>query len=1136
MLTSILNTFRHHPAVQRVSDTLDRDRRVPVHGLGGSSDAFLAAVLVGDTVDAPERRVLVVCPDDESATTFRDDASAILGPERVSHFPERDTEPYERTDSHFEVRSQRIETLDRLSRGWKGVIVTSAAAVLDPTTPPGLVELAAAEVTVGDDLEFNAFLRSLIAAGFKRTAAVSAAGEISVRGGIIDIFPFGGDLPYRVEFWGDAVESIRTFSTATQRSIDTVERFLIIPPDECITAAGLGSAERERIADIERETGISLNHIIEAFDDGERIDGLEQYLYTVFGPDALLPAHLTDDDIVMIIDPPHVTHAVEARLDHAATMRERHLADDTDLPPVTRLFPDEPTFSDALSRIPTVSVYALRAPGTSPIEFDIISSRQYDGSIDDLVKDITDHRTAGRACSILCDNTGQMDRLRELLGGTVDDVRTEVAILAGGFTAPGADCAVFTDHEIFSRHRRRVRYRRYKEGVPIPDHRVLTLGEFVVHVEYGIGRYMGVRRQAIGGAETDCLLIHYRGGDELLIPSGQLDKLKKFSSEEGVVPVVTKLGGTAWEKVKARTRTAIQRMARDLLKLYAERKAFSGTRFVADEEMLRSFVDSFIYEDTPDQRQTWQDVRSDMEQPIPMERFICGDVGFGKTEIAMRAAFLAVLNSKQVAILVPTTILAEQHGETFRERFADFPVRVESLSRFRSQKQQKDILDRLSRGEVDIVIGTHRLISRDVHIHDLGLLIIDEEQRFGVRAKERLRTMKKNVDTLSMSATPIPRTLNMSLLGARDISYITTPPHDRLAVHTEIVPFEEKYVVEAILREIDRDGQVFFVHNRVRSIESIAEYLRRLMPTVSFAVAHGQLSERQLEKVMDDFHHRKYQVLVTSMIIENGLDMPSVNTILINRADTFGLSQLYQLRGRVGRSSRRAFAHLLTPPRMALSRIAQKRLRTIEEFVSLGSGFNIAMRDLEIRGAGNILGTEQSGFISAVGFDLYMDLLKETIAELTGEEVPRPPEVEVHSPWDAYLPETYVPDPGERVLLYRRLAGTISTKEVTAIEEEMSDRYGRPHDAVTTLIDCAFIRHAAAAISADDVTIGDEKTVIHVPVGIEVTREQVEKLVKRSPVRLNFTFGDGMDVSFIPPDTGDRHLASVKKVLQALHG
>lgn len=518
-----------------------------------------------------------------------------------------------------------------------------------------------------------------------------------------------------------------------------------------------------------------------------------------------------------------------------------------------------------------------------------------------------------------------------------------------------------------------------------------------------------------------------------------------------------------------------------------------------------------------------------------MDRLLCGDVGFGKTEVAIRAAFTAVLEGMQVVILVPTTILADQHEETFTERFADFPVTVDSLSRFRSKKEQKEVLDLLAAGKIDIVIGTHRLLSKDVHVKKLGLLIIDEEQRFGVRHKERIKKMRSNVDVLSMSATPIPRTLNMSLSGARDISFITTAPPDRYSVHTQIMPFEEKLIVEAVLREIDRDGQVYFVHNRVQSIDKMMSYLRSLMPNVSFCMAHGKLPDKELEKVMRDFHHKKYQVLVSTMIIENGLDIPSVNTIIINRADTFGLSQLYQLRGRVGRSNRRAYAYLLVPPKIPLSKVARQRLRIIEEFAELGSGFKIAMRDLEIRGAGNILGTEQSGFIAAIGFDLYTELLLETVAELRGESIKKPPEVEINFSGDTYIPDDYLPDSNERVVFYRRLAETLSSDEVKEIEDEMIDRFGRPDEPVVNLLTIAYIRHYAASLDITELTIKDKEISMFISDGIDITRDMVEKIIKKSLVKLHFSFGSGgLTISFYLPDEDEGVLAGIKKNLQVI--
>ena len=1134
MLSAILTSFRNNPSLGQVTDVLAGGGNAAVHGLGGSSAAFLAAVLLTNENGSCGRSVLAVLPEEEDAEVFRGDFEDILGPGRVQYFPERDVNPYEPIDSHPEVRSQRVETLDLLERGWHGIVVASIGALHDPTTPSGLTGLVSFSVGRGERIAFDDFIRLLVGKGFKRRNTVSSAGQIAVRGGIVDVFPYGGDVPYRVEFWGDEVESIRAFSITSQRSIEPVEEFRVIPPDEFVTEAGMNPADEERIRNIEIHDGIDLSRIRRAFEGKDRPNGLEQYLHVVFGAGASLPSHLSERDVVVIFDPDVCREQLDKRLNHAVLSWERQKTDDPDIPSPEFFFMSANELMDELDKHTTIRNYSLKPHRSDVIEFNIAPSRQYQGNLDELRKDIRTFSGEKKSCHIACDNRGQAERLSELLDDVEGSFISDIARISGGFTDPSTGVVLLTDHEIFGRYRRRVRYRRFKEGVPIPDHRALKLGDHVVHVDYGIGKYMGLQRVKTGTIETDCLFIRYQGDDKLFLPVDQLKRLKKFSVEEGVVPVINKLSGTSWEKLKAKTKTSIQRMARDLLRLYAERKAFTGYAFTPDKHLITSLEESFIYEDTPDQMRAWRDVRNDMENSAPMERLICGDVGFGKTEIAIRAAFTAVLDKKQVAVLVPTTILAEQHLETFLERLADYPVIVDSISRFRSRGEQAKILERVTTGKIDIIIGTHRLLSKDVHFKDIGLLIIDEEQRFGVRHKERIKKMRRHIDVLAMTATPIPRTLNMSLLGARDISYINTPPPDRYSVHTEVVPFEEKTVIEAVLREIDRDGQVFFVHNRVRSLDSMASYLRSLMPSVSFCVVHGQLPDKELARRMHDFYHGKYQVLVTTMIIENGLDLPRVNTILMNRADTFGLAQIYQLRGRVGRSNTRAHAYLLVPPKIPLSKIARKRLQTIEELASLGSGFNIAMRDLEFRGAGNILGTEQSGFISAVGFDLYCDLLQETIAELKGEKVEKPPEVTVHSKHDAYFTEDYIPDTQERVLFYRRLSETVYSTEVAALEEEMIDRFGRPGVPVVNLIDSAYIRHYAARIGASEVTLTNGEVSIHISEGIDITRESVEKLIKKSPIKLHFSFDKGMVIRFIPPPNSRGQLAEAKNVLHAL--
>ena len=612
--------------------------------------------------------------------------------------------------------------------------------------------------------------------------------------------------------------------------------------------------------------------------------------------------------------------------------------------------------------------------------------------------------------------------------------------------------------------------------------------------------------------ERDCLTLIYAGDDRVFIPIEQLHRVQKYIGSDGEAPVLSKLGGRAWEQAKKRTRKAVRDIAEDLVKLYAARQASPGFAFSADTPWQKEMEDSFIYEDTPDQEQASSDVKSDMEQAVPMDRLICGDVGYGKTEVAIRAAFKAVLDGKQVAVLAPTTILAQQHLTTFSERLADYPVNIRMLSRFVPPREQKAVVAGLRKGEVDIVIGTHRLISGDIDFRDMGLLVVDEEQRFGVAHKERLKQLKTTVDVMTMTATPIPRTLHMSLVSARDMSLITTPPRDRLPVHTEVVRFNEEVICEAIMREVDRGGQVFFVHNRVQSIEAVAEFLRRLLPQVSFVVGHGQMHERELERVMIDFLDRKYDCLVSTMIIENGLDIPSVNTILVNRADRFGLAQLYQLRGRVGRSNHRAYAYLMVPAAGAVTPDARKRLAVISEYTALGSGFHIAMRDLEIRGAGNLLGTEQHGFISAIGFDLYCRLLKEAMQDLKGETREQAHEADIDLQVGAFIPDDYIADRKLKVGFYQRLSRVEDEQDVSSLREEMKDRFGRLPDPVRILFDLVSIRQIAGAIGLKQLMVRGKEMTLAYRNGLYPSRDRIARVTDDPALDIEFPHGDGFRI------------------------
>ena len=709
------------------------------------------------------------------------------------------------------------------------------------------------------------------------------------------------------------------------------------------------------------------------------------------------------------------------------------------------------------------------------LDFCSLPQSGYGRSVNALSADLRKWSNLNDSIIISCENEIHMERMNNLIGEK--DVLLLPIPMSGGFHLPSANLHLLTDHQIFDRHRKRRSFLSFSSyNAPIRHVAGIKMGDYLVHIEHGIGKYRGMEKINIQGAMRECLKIVYAGDDKIYLPVENFHRIQKYKTAEGITPKLNKIGTGEWERLKKNTKSSISKIARDLVELYAKRLNSKGFSFSGDEDMQWALESSFPYSETEDQLQAIEEVKSDMEKNYPMDRLLCGDVGFGKTEVALRAAFKCAINGKQTAILVPTTILAEQHFMTFKERLIPFPVNVESISRFRSKKEQSKILSRLAAGSVDILIGTHRLLSKDVIFKDLGLLIIDEEHRFGVRQKERLKEMRLSVDTLSMSATPIPRTLNFSLLGARDLSNINTAPKNRLPIYTEITSFEEGLVRDAILKEIERGGQVFFVHNEVKTIDKIYNILRKWVPQVRICVAHGQMRPKELEAIMSKFMAGEYQVLLSTMIIESGLDIPNVNTILVNRADKFGLSQLYQLRGRVGRSDRRAFAYLLIPPAHKLTETAIKRLKTLENFTQLGIGFNIAMQDLEIRGAGNLLGTKQSGFMEAVGYDMYNRLINEAVEEMKksyGIETTSTFKVmtEIDCDIDAYFPETYIEDGETRIDLYRRMSSSITVSVVGSISSELLDRFGPMPNEARNLLELTNIKILASALQIKSISI-----------------------------------------------------------------
>jgi len=894
-------------------------------------------------------------------------------------------------------------------------------------------------------------------------------GDYALRGGILDIYSLGGRHPLRIEIDYDEVASLREFDVHTQRSLRSLETARIFPRSELL----LDSARIEAaVARLRAEDAEAADELAEAFESEIHPAGIERMAAALDQDLGSFLDYLPPNAIAVIEEPGTTFGSVETFHEEILAAHAVCVESFPRVSPPDALYLAPDRLEEGLARLPQVRLDDLTASseGATPIAFRCGPPDTYGRNID-LWRDYLRRLLAGHQVVIYCDNDGQQKRLEELLVEEGLSVILEVGVLAAGFVLEDAGLAVLTDHEFFGRARRRARPKRFRSGFGLKELTTLRAGSFVVHVEHGIARYVGMARLEVNGHLTDVLQLHYQGGDKLYVPVDQLHLIQRYSSEEGKTPALSRLGGAAWTKTKSKAKKAIQEMAGELLRAYALRKAHPGHAFGPDTVWQRELDGSFPYDETPDQLTAVTETKRDMESPSPMDRLVCGDVGYGKTEVAVRAAFKAVMGGRQVAVLVPTTILAEQHWNTFRERFAEFPVNVDMISRFRSAKDVKAIKKKLATGEVDLVIGTHALLARDVRFKNLGLIVIDEEQRFGVAHKERLRALRTSVDVLTLTATPIPRTLNLSLMGARDITIIQTAPQGRMPVQTEIAEFDRELIRDLLLREADRGGQAFFVHNRVASIHSMGNYVRKLCPQLSIGVAHGQMAPRVLERVMLDFIQKKYDVLVATMIIENGLDIPSVNTMVVNRADAFGLAQLYQLRGRVGRSTRKAYCTFLVPTRRALTETAMKRLRAIAEFDELGSGFALAMRDLEIRGAGNILGREQSGHVVAIGFEMYCRLLEEAVRELKGLPVEDRPEPRVTTDLDAFLPDDYVEEAEEKVAFYKRLADARDTGAVDVLEAELTDRFGRLFREAEQLLDLRRVRVLGAELGLTAVTV-----------------------------------------------------------------
>ncbi|MEV5741622.1 transcription-repair coupling factor [Microbispora rosea] len=1067
------------------------------------------------------RPVLAVTATGREAEDLAAALTSLVDENSVAVFPAWETLPHERLSPRSDTVGQRLAVLRRLAHPIEGdqtagplrIVVAPIRSLLQPIVA-GLGDLAPVRLRAGDDADLDDVVARLVENGYHRVDMVEKRGEVAVRGGLLDVFPPTEEHPLRLEFWGDTIEEIRWFKVADQRSLEVAQDGLFAAPCRELL---LTDDVRRRARELGEEHP-ALKDVLDQLAEGVPVEGMEAFAPVLAGEMDLLLDHLPIRSAVFVCDPERIRgRAVELVHTSQEFMEASWIAaaagGEAPIDLEAAAFRTLEEVRDHAGELgqPWWSI----APFGEGVELDAQDVEAYRGDTQRALADIKGWMGAGKAVVLLSEGHGPAERMVELLKGVdvaarlvpsldgpppKDVVQVTTGRIDHGFVTP--DVAVLTHLDLVgqkasTKDMRRLPSRRRNMVDPLQ----LKVGDHVVHEQHGVGRYIEMVQRTIQGATREYLVIEYAKGDRLYVPTDQLDEVTRYVG--GEAPTLNRMGGADWAKAKTRAKKAVREIAGELIRLYSARMASPGHAFASDSPWQREMEDAFPYAETGDQLEAIDEVKRDMERPVPMDRLICGDVGYGKTEIAVRAAFKAVQDGKQVAVLVPTTLLVQQHLSTFGERFASFPVAVKPVSRFQTDSEVRETLDGLRTGAVDVVIGTHRLLSPEVKFKDLGLIIVDEEQRFGVEHKEAMKHMRTQVDVLAMSATPIPRTLEMGLTGIREMSTILTPPEERHPILTFVGPYDEKQIAAAIRRELMRDGQVFFVHNRVRTIDKVASRLHELVPEARIAVAHGQMNETQLEKIMVDFWERNFDVLVSTTIVESGLDVPNANTLIVDRADNYGLSQLHQLRGRVGRGRERGYAYFLYPPESPLTETAHERLATIAQHTEMGAGMYVAMKDLEIRGAGNILGAEQSGHIAGVGFDLYVRMMAEAVQEqkskLAGEEkVEERPDVKVELPINAHVPHDYVTSERLRLEAYKRIAAIGSEEDITAVRDELTDRYGRQPQEVDNLLEVARFRIRARKAGLTDVTLQGQQ-IRFAPVELRDSQQvRLQRLYPRS--------------------------------------
>lgn len=1143
MHASLYQVFLENPDFQIVMGGLkNRLREQLITGLAGSSrQLFMAAIY--KTADRP---VVVITHNNYQAQKVYEDLIELLGEEEVFYLPSDEILLTDVTAVSPEIAALRIGVLNQIVRLGRGLIVTSVAGVRRflPTREEWLEHQLL--LRVGIENPTQDILETLVRFGYERVSQVERKGEFSIRGGIIDIYPPDFESPVRIEWFDDEVDSIRLFDLESQRSIEELQEVRIGPAVEMIFSPmqlyhasvrleEILKADLARIRDkeVRERLATKIGEDIDRLKEGIRFPGIERYLSVIYPQSTTILDYLGGNPILIIDEPARVIETVEQMEKEEAEVISANLEQGKMLSSLPLSLTYDQILQKEKVSILYLSLFIRQVKKAQPqniVNFVSRAMQEFHGQLNVLKTELTRWLKQGVTILFLAGDAERAERLQNVLR----DYQMEIDIYAelpeklprkpmisiggiqSGFELIGCRLVVVTEREVFHQRQRKVRKpQKTDAGERIKSYLELQVGDYVVHVNHGIGKFLGVQTLEVNGIHKDYLHIKYAGNDKLFVPIEQLDLVQKYVAAEEHQPKIYSLGGNEWKRVKNKVKSSVKDIAEDLLKLYAKRQSSKGFAFDKDTPYQREFEAMFPYQETEDQLRAIAEIKRDMELSRPMDRLLCGDVGYGKTEVAIRAAFKAVMSSKQVAVLVPTTILAQQHYETFKERFADFPVKIDVLSRFRTRAEQNQTLKAVKDGIVDILIGTHRMLSKDVVFKDLGLLIVDEEQRFGVTHKERLKQIKANVDVLTLTATPIPRTLHMSLLGVRDLSIIETPPENRFPVQTYVMEYQPSLVKEAIERELAREGQVFFLYNNIQGIYKMAEQISSLVPDARVAVAHGQMPENELENVMLEFLEGESDVLVSTSIIETGVDIPNVNTLIIYDADRLGLSQLYQLRGRVGRSNRIAYAYFTYQKGKILNEVAEKRLAAIKEFTELGSGFKIAMRDLAIRGAGNLLGAEQHGFINSVGFDLYNQMLKEAIAELKGEVAEEAFEPEILVSLDAYIPSDYIADPNLKIAMYKRFAEVKNREDWSDLQDELLDRFGDPPPPVSRLLLITGIKSYCYQHRISKIEYQNKQLLMHFhPKGMEeIDGIKLLQLTSSISPLIGFTSGQGLGIT-----------------------